>query len=47
MTSKLRWPAAAPEDGGTGFAPTTCRNHRHEGITLAMRFNLEGRPCIS
>jgi hypothetical protein len=47
MMSQVRRPAAAPEDDGAGFTPATCRNHRREGITLAMRFNLEGRPCIS
>jgi len=40
-------PAAGPERQAGGSIPTVCRNTCHEGITLAMRFKLEGRPCIS
>jgi hypothetical protein len=47
MMPQVLHPSTGPEHHATGITPTVCRNHRHKGITLAMRFNLEGRPCIS
>ncbi len=47
LIPQVQRPAAGPKRRAGGSVRAVCRNTCREGITLAMRFKLEGRPCIS